>query len=239
MNEPTTEPIKPPLRSTNVAHIITIDNLIYGLDGNKLKILLVKHRKGASVGKWALPGGHINQDEDLRTAAQRLLKSLTGVSHHYLEQLKTFGKVDRVPDERCVTVAYYALVSADDYALAAGINVGEVEWRDVKDASKLIYDHAEILEFGLTFLRQKIRREPIGFNLLPEKFTLLQLQELYETILDLKLDKPNFRRKILKMNLLISCDEKQKGVAHRAAALYRFDTEVYQRLIQQGFTFDA
>jgi len=219
---------------------LSIDNLVFGLDGNRLKILLVKHGEGIITGQWALPGGWIHNNEDLRKAAERLLHDLTGVSHPYLEQLKTFGKVDRFPAERVVTIVYYALVSADDFHLVAGHNTSDVAWADVNlMPNKLVFDHAEILEFGLSFLRRKIRSEPIGFNLLPEKFTLLQLQELYEAILNVKLDKPNFRRKFMKMNLLTPCNEKQKGVAHRAANLYRFDINKYKQLSQQGFTFEA
>lgn len=218
---------------------LSIDNLIFGLDGNKLKVLLVKHKRGIRSGHWALPGGFLSPDEDLRDGAQRLLQDLTGVKHPYLEQLKAFGKVDRYPKERVVTIAYYALVSADDYALVAGLNASDAAWVDVRQVPPLVFDHSEILEFGVLFLQHKIRREPIGFNLLPEKFTLLQLQELYEAILELKLDKPNFRRKIMKMNLLKPCNEKQKGVAHRAASLYRFDKEAYTQLTERGFIFEA
>jgi hypothetical protein len=218
---------------------LSIDNLIFGLDGNKLKVLLVKHRCGIRSGEWALPGGFLNKDEDLRDGAQRLLENLTGVAHPYLEQLKAFGKVDRYPLERVVTIAYYALVSADDYALVAGLNASDAAWFDARQTPNLVFDHNDILSFGVSFLQQKIRREWIGFNLLPEKFTLLQLQELYEAVLDLKLDKPNFRRKIMKMGLLQSCDEKQKGVAHRAANLYRFDKDAYDQLTEAGLIFDA
>lgn len=218
---------------------LSIDNLIFGLDGKNLKILLVKHNEGLISGRWALPGGWVNQSENLRSAAERLLNELTGVSHLYLEQLKTFGKVERFPEKRVVTIAYFALVSADHYALVAGLNASDAAWFDVKEVPELVYDHFEILDYGISFLKQKIRREPIGFNLLPEKFTLLQLQELYEAILDLKLDKPNFRRKMMKMNLLQPCGEKQQSVAHRAANLYRFDTDNYQKLTRQGFIFEA
>lgn len=217
----------------------SIDNLIFGLDGSKLKVLLVKHSEGICSGEWGLPGGFLDEEEDLRDGAQRLLVNLTGVTHPYLEQLKAFGKVDRYPGGRVVTIAYYALVSADDYALAAGLNASDAVWFDAYNVPNLIFDHSDILAYGVASLRQKIRREPIGFNLLPEKFTLLQLQELYEAILNLKLDKPNFRRKIMKMNLLAPCNEKQKGVAHRAANLYRFDENAYKQLTQHGFVFDA
>jgi len=222
----------------DVIQALSIDNLIFGLDSGELKILLIEHGEGISKGRWALPGGWIRYDEDLRHAASRLLEELTGVKDLYLEQLKTFGRVDRFPLTRVVTVAYYALVSAEDYPAVAGANTADASWFSVKDLPDLVYDHAQILDYGINFLRHQIRHRPIGFNLLPEKFTLLQLQELYEAILDTKLDKPNFRRKILKMNLLTSCNEKQKDVAHRAANLYRFDETAYHRLTEQGFSFE-
>ncbi|WP_185233745.1 NUDIX hydrolase [Teredinibacter franksiae] len=218
---------------------LSIDNLIFGLDGSELKVLLIKHGEGIRMGDWALPGGWIKQEEDLRDAARRLLRDLTGVEHPYLSQLKTFGKVNRYPAERVVTVAYYALVSAYDYALMAGFSASEADWFNVHDLPPLVFDHQEILEYGIKHLQHEVRHHPVGFNLLPEKFTLLQLQELYEAILDAKLDKPNFRRKIMKMNLLTTCNEKQQGVAHRAANLYRFDKNAYAQLTEQGFTFEV
>jgi len=218
---------------------LSIDNLIFGLEGAELKVLLIRHGEGIRKGDWALPGGWIKHEENLKDAAKRLLKSLTGVEHHYLEQLETFGKVNRYPAERVVTIAYYALVSADDYALMAGSSASDARWYSVYNTPPLVFDHQEILDSGIRHLQHKVRHHPIGFNLLPEKFTLLQLQELYEAILDVKLDKPNFRRKIMKMNLLTPCNEKQQGVAHRAANLYRFDEMAYKKLTEQGFTFEV
>lgn len=216
---------------------LSIDNLIFGLDHGELTILLIKHAEGNTRGEWALPGGYIREKESLQDAATRLLEELTGVKDLYLEQLRTFGKVDRFPGERVVTVAYYALVSADKYRLIAGSSTLGTSWFSVNEIPELIYDHDEIIEYGIQHLRHQVCHQPIGFNLLPEKFTLLQLQELYEAILNTRLDKPNFRRKILKMNLLKPCNEKQTGVAHRAAALYRFDSDAYERLSNAGFSF--
>lgn len=222
----------------NIIQTLSIDNLIFSLQDNKLKILLIKHDKGASRGQWALPGGWIRYDENLRDAAARHLFALTGVKDLYLEQLKTFGRVNRLPKERVVTVAYYALIRMDLYPIVAGPNAQAASWYHVKDIPTLIYDHQEIVDYALNFLRHKVRHEPIGFNLLPKKFTLLQLQSLYEAILDVKLDKPNFRRKLIKMNLLVKHDEKQVGVAHRAANLYSFDEKVYKALMLKGFSFE-
>lgn len=242
MSEPTAanpnaqlEPLNLP---PNVIKALSIDNLIFGLDHDELKILLVKQTDPMHQGKWALPGGWIRYDENLRDAAYRLLEELTGIRQLFLEQLKTFGRVDRFPNDRVVTVAYYALVSAENYSLVAGQAAADVSWHSANKLPELVYDHAEIIEHGLKVLRHQVCHQPIGFNLLPEKFTLLQLQALYEAILNTKLDKPNFRRKIMKMNLLTPCNEKQQGVPHRAANLYRFDDEAYKHLTESGFAFE-
>lgn len=232
-----TEAVPPP-EPTEFLSRLSIDNVIFGLDHGQLDIMLVKHDIGLGKGRWALPGGFIGRDENLRDAAARLLLNLTGVRDLYLEQLKAFGRIDRFPKDRVVTIAYYALVSAEDYPLVAGTDASDAKWFNVKELPPLIYDHSHIVEYGMQFLRHQVRHKPIGFNLLPEKFTLLQLQELYEAILDVKLDKPNFRRKMMKMNLLAPCNEKQTGVPHRAANLYRFDSEAYERLTEKGFSFE-
>ena len=163
---------------------------------------------------------------------------MTGVSNIYLEQLRAFGDTERYPTKRVITIAYFALVKPEDYTLHAGFTASEAKWFKVSEIPGLPYDHGKILKAGLNHLRHKVRHEPIGFNLLPKKFTLLQLQELYEAILEKKLDKPNFRRKLMKMNLLEVCKEKQTDVSHRAASLYRFDKKIYDRLTEKGFTFE-
>lgn len=217
---------------------LTIDCLIFGCDDDELKILLIKHGEGISKGQWALPGGWIQYNESVDEAANRLLKSLTGVSNIYLEQLKAFGDVNRYPDKRVITIAYYALINADHYSLSPGFTASDAQWFSIHKMPKLPYDHKEIVDFGFRQLKHKLRHEPIGFNLLPKKFTLHQIQKLYEAILETALDKPNFRRKLLKMNLLVSCDEKQKDVSHRAAGLYKFDKKTYNRLKEKGFAFE-
>jgi 8-oxo-dGTP diphosphatase len=229
------EPLNLP---ANVIKALSIDNLIFGMDKNELKILLIKQTDPMHQGKWALPGGWIRYDENLRDAAYRLLEELTGIRQLYLEQLKTFGRVDRFPIERVVTVAYYALVSADNYSLMVRQSTSAIAWHNANELPELVYDHSEIVAHGLKVLRHQVCHQPIGFNLLPEKFTLMQLQALYEAILSIKLDKPNFRRKILKMNLLTPCNEKQQDVPHRAASLFRFDAEAYKHLSESGFAFE-
>jgi ADP-ribose pyrophosphatase YjhB (NUDIX family) len=217
---------------------LSIDCLIFGFRNGALDILLIKHAEGISKGKWALPGGWIQYNEDVDQAAHRILKSLTGVSDIYLEQLRSFGNVDRYPDKRVITIAYYALVNADNYALNPGFTASDVQWFNIHEVPKLPYDHNQILDFGFRHLKHKVRHEPIGFNLLPKKFTLHQIQQLYEAILETELDKPNFRRKLLNMNLLVPCHEKQQAVSHRAANLYRFDKKIYDQLTEKGFSFE-
>ena len=217
---------------------LSIDCVIFGFNQAKLKVLEVKHGEGISEGKWALPGEFIRYNEDLDESAYRILKDLTGVTNIFLEQLKAFGTVERYPNKRVITIAYYALVNAEDYELVPGFIASDARWVDLTEVGELPYDHNQILSFSYEHLRHKIRYEPVGFNLLPKKFTLLQLQELYEAILGIKLDKPNFRRKLMKMNLLKQLDEKQTDVAHRAANLYEFDEEVYRHLSDRGFNFE-
>lgn len=223
--------------SEHIMEDLSIDSVIFGFT-DELKVLLVKHAEGISRGKWALPGGWITYGESLDDAANRILKLLTGVENVFQEQLRAFGSVDRFPNKRVVTVAYYSLIKASDYDLIAGYTASDAKWFSPKEIADLPYDHSEILEYAFSELRNRVKQEPIGFNLLPERFTLLKLQSLYESALQIKLDKPNFRRKILSMNLLIDCNEKQNNVSHRAAKLYRFDKTVYQSLKENKFVLD-
>jgi hypothetical protein len=217
---------------------ITVDNLIFTLHESKLKVLLVKYNRGLAKNQWGLIGHWVRKDENLEDAALRVVKKTTNVDNLYLDQLGAFGDINRYPARRIITIVYYSLVRHEETNLISGENAIQCEWFDVYNVPKLMFDHEKILAAGLEFLKYKVRHEPVGFNLLPEKFTLLELQEIYEAILNKKLDKPNFRRKIQKMNLLINCGEKQKKVAHRAATLYRFDINVYEKLKEFGFTFE-
>jgi hypothetical protein len=226
------------LIETEVMKSITIDCAIFGFENDSLEVLLVKHAHGISEGRWGLPGGWILKNEDIDGAAQRLLKELTGLNSIYLEQLKAFGDPNRFPLARVITIGYYALIKKDDYNVKVGFTASEAKWHKIKEIPDLIYDHNKILEYSLEHLRKKIRQAPIGFNLLPEKFTLLQLMQLYEEILNVGMDKPNFRRKILKMKLLKDLGEKQTDVSHRAARLYKFDPEIYKKLTKKGFVFE-
>lgn len=226
------------MEESEIMRSITIDCVVFGFQEGSLEVLLVKHAEGISKGEWGLPGGWIKKRESIDAAAHRLLMELTGLNEIYLEQLKAFGDPDRFPVERVITIGYYALIKREDYQIKPGFTASEAAWFKIKEVPDLIYDHDKILQFSLLQLQNRIRQAPIGFNLLPEKFTLLQLMQLYEEILGVEMDKPNFRRKILKMKLLVDLNEKQSNVSHRAAKLYKFDDEVYQKLTRKGFNFE-
>jgi 8-oxo-dGTP diphosphatase len=217
---------------------LTVDCVIFGLDEENLKILLIERDLEPFKGKWALPGGFVRVDETLDEAARRELREETGVDSLYLEQLYTFGELERDPRERVVTVAYYALVNLSDHRIKATTDARNAAWFALSDIPKLAFDHDMIFGVALKRLKAKLRYQPIGFELLPRKFTLSRLQRLYETVLERPLDKRNFRKKILSMDLLIELDEIEQDVAHRAARLYSFDEKKYQRLAKKGFNFE-
>lgn len=217
---------------------ITIDCVIFGFNKGNLEVLLAHHAEGESAGKWGLLGGWLKKEESSDDAAQRILYELTNLDNIYLEQLKSFTNPNRVTGRRVVTIGYYTLVNREDYNVKAGLTLMEATWYKINSIPDLIFDHNEILEFSLMQLRSKVRQAPIGFNLLPEKFTLLQLMHLYEEILGIELDKSNFRRKILHMKLLVALDEKEQDVSHRAAKLYKFDSDIYKKLTEKGFNFE-
>jgi ADP-ribose pyrophosphatase YjhB (NUDIX family) len=228
-----------PVRFTqDIIDALSIDCLVFGFRNSELDILLIKHAEGISKGRWALPGGWIQYNESVDDAASRLLTSLTGVSNIYLEQLRVFGEVNRYPGKRVITITYFALINAGTYSLSPGFTASDAQWVNIHEVPKLPYDHNKILQYGFQHLKHKVKHEPIGFNLLPKKFTLHQIQKLYEAIMETELDKPNFRRKLLNMNLLVPCDEKQVDVSHRAANLYRFDKKIYKQLTETGFIFE-
>ena len=172
-----------------------------------------------------------------RLLALRVLREETGVSRVYLEQLFTFGDVERDPRERVVTVAYYALVKLSDHRVHAATDARDAAWFAVDDLPSLAFDHEGIVDLALTRLKGKVRYQPVGFELLPRKFTLTQLQNLYEIVLERSLDKRNFRKKILAMDVLEELDEVEQDVAHRAARLYCFDEKKYHRNVKTGFDF--
>lgn len=225
----------------NFKAAFTVDNVIFGFDEGDLKVLLIKRGRNPFPDQWALPGHFVNEKEDIAAAAARILNELTGLKDVFLEQVGAFGKVDRHPDGRVITLAYFSLIKISKYKVMPSSFAKEVKWHSINELGALAFDHKEILEIAFQKLRLMVKIRPIGFELLPRKFTLTQLQHLYEAILDTDedgLDKRNFRKKILSMKLLIELDEMQEGVAHRPARLYRFDRAVYEELKAGGFSFE-
>lgn len=218
---------------------LTVDCIVFGLDADlELKIMLIQRDIPPFQGQWAIPGGFVRMDETLEQAALRELQEETGIHDVYLEQLYTFGDLERDPRDRTVTVAYYALINLIEQQIQASTDAREADWFSLHAIPSLAFDHEQILQKAIARLRSKIRYEPIGFELLPKKFTLTQLQKLYETVLARDLDKRNFRKKILSMDLLLDTGELEQGVSHRAAKLYQFDETKYLQLKQKGFNFE-
>lgn len=215
--------------------LVTVDCVVFGLDDH-LKVLLIERKHDPFAGSWALPGGFVRPNESLEEAALRELAEETGVHDVYLEQLYTFGAPDRDPRARVVSVAYYALAKLRE--LRADTDASDARWFEARGLPPLAFDHDSIVRVARERLRGKVRYQPIGFELLPTKFTLSELQGLYETVLERPLDKRNFRKKILSMGLLDELDERQRAVAHRAARLYRFNKRKYEELLAQGFNFE-
>lgn len=216
----------------------SVDCVVFGFDNYQLRVLLIERGAEPYLGHFALPGDLVYPDENLDVAAERILRDLTNLSDVYLEQVSTYGRVDRHPFGRVITIAYYSLINIESFNIGASSWAKQADWYDVKSLPPLAFDHDEILRGSLDRLQERVRRRPIGFELLPEKFTLRELQALYETLLETELDTRNFRKKVLGMGLLRSLEERQQGVAHRPAKLYSFDNEAYKELTQRGFNFD-
>ena len=216
----------------------TVDNVIFGFDDGKLKVLLIRRNEDPFANYWALPGYFVRQHEDLEAAAQRVLREITGLENVYLEQLRAFGEPGRHDFGRVITIAYYSLVKVADFELHAASIAEEVAWHDFDEIGPLAFDHEQIVQVALNRLKRRIRTQPLGFELLPPAFTLTDLQHLYEAVWGVDLEKRNFRKKILSMNLLNDLGRLQKGVAHRPAKLYSFDEERYRELDEEGFNFE-
>jgi 8-oxo-dGTP diphosphatase len=216
---------------------MSVDCVILGYHENGIKLLVIERGAEPHLGKMALPGDLVYPNEDVDSAAVRVLKDLTGIRKVDMIQTKCYGKVDRHPIGRVATIGYYALINVDKYRPLANSWAGNVYWVDIKDLPELAFDHRNIVDDALETLRERVRHQPIGFHLLPTKFTLGEMQALYEAILDEKFDKANFRKRILSMGLLKDLNELQSDVPHRPGRLFSFDEDAYKRLLAKGFSF--
>ncbi|MBJ2173515.1 NUDIX hydrolase [Aureibaculum sp. A20] len=216
--------------------LLAVDCIIFGFDGQDLKILLIKRDFEPEKGKWSLIGGFLKKEENLDESAIRILNHLTGLHDIYMEQFYAFSKVDRDPAERTISVAYYALI---DIATSEKelIQLNSAKWFSLEKAPKLIFDHNQMVKHAVRRLKYRTKTNPIGFELLPDKFTMLQLQNLYESVLNKKLDKRNFTNKINALDILIKLEEKDMESSKKGSFLYQFDLEKYNEKLKEGFVF--
>jgi len=227
------------LYSKHTKHLVAVDCIIFGYDihAKKIKLLLIKRSFKPAKGKWSLAGGFIENNESIDEAVQRILFKLTGLNITYLKQSYSYGDTDRDPGARVISVAYYSLIKIQLIDNELTMKNG-AHWRSMEKLPKLIFDHPVMVNKALADLRSQAKVKPIGFELLPDKFTLVQLQELYEAIYNRTIDKRNFRRKILSMDILEKLEEKEKETSKKGAFYYRFIEERYERFKQNGFYFN-
>jgi 8-oxo-dGTP diphosphatase len=239
-NNTTNENINTWISQINIEYkaAVSVDCVIFGYDENHLHVLLLKSDMPPFEGKYSLVGDLVTPLETLDESAKRVLVQRTGLEDVFLEQVRTFSDVDRHPLGRVITTAYYSLVKLNESLFRIEQENPNLKWQKVSEIQELAFDHNIILEKCLTQLRYRLRDKPIGFKLLPRKFSLKQLQNLYEKVLDIELDKRNFRRKLKALDLLVDLKENQSEVNHRPAKLYSFDHKKYEKKKKKGFNFE-
>ena len=215
---------------------VTTDCVIFGFDGSNLKVLLVQRGIEPYKGRWAFPGGFLRMDESAEEGALRELREETGLQGAYIKQFHTFSDPKRDPRERVITIAYYALVKLQE--VIGGDDAAQARWFALNEVPSLAFDHDQILRRAEQELRKQIHFEPIGFELLPEKFTMKELQQLYEAILNVKFDRRNFYNKMLHLGILTQLDETVRNSPKKAAFLYRFNPEMYEEMKNKGFRLE-
>jgi len=227
------------LYSEHARHLIAVDCIIFGYDiaDKEIKLLLYKRLIEPAKGKWSLAGGFVEENESLDDAASRILRKITGLESVYLQQSYSFGDIKRDPGDRVISVTYFSLIALRDINKNLVLENG-VHWRSISKLHDLIFDHPEMVKKALADLQNQLKTKPIGFELLPEQFTLVQLQDLYEAIYQRSVDKRNFRKKILSMGILEKMNEKEKETSRKGAFYYRFNKKNYERLKKDGFYFN-
>jgi 8-oxo-dGTP diphosphatase len=216
--------------------LVAVDCIIFGFDGSQLKALLIKRGFEPEKGKWSLMGGFVGKNENADDAAVRVLYQLTGMKNIYMEQLYTFTDINRDAAGRVISIAYFALINIADYNEQLQLE-HEAKWFPLSKTPPLIFDHKKMVVKAKELLRQKVAHHPIGFELLPEKFTLPQLQSLYEAIFETPLDKRNFTKKMLSLGILNKLNEKEKESSRKGAFYYVFDSQKYGKLQANGVKF--
>ena len=216
--------------------LIATDCIIFGFDAHSIKLLVFRRRVDPFKNKWSLIGSFVKNNESIHDAAKRVLTEITGLKDVFMKQLKTYGAINRDPGARCVTVGQYALIRIEDQDIELVEKHGAV-WYELEEMPKLVLDHNQLVEDALIQLRLTANYQPIGFELLPEKFTIPSLQKLYESIYQKKFDDRNFRKKIIALNVLTKLEEKDKSTSKKGAFLYKFNRKKYEKLIKKGINF--
>ncbi|WP_298479904.1 NUDIX domain-containing protein [uncultured Maribacter sp.] len=217
--------------------LVAVDCIIFGFDSKNLKLLLFKRKVEPLKGKWSLVGAFVKNDLSIKNAAKQILLESTGLKDIYLEELKTYGNVERDPGERVISIAHYSLIGINDFDIEH-VKEFDAEWFNIDEMPDLILDHKQMVDDAIVELENKVRHQPIGFNLLPKYFTLPELQTLYECIYQRPLDSRNFRKKILSLNILIKTDKKDRSNSKKGAFLYCFNKEMFDELIAKGYNFE-
>ena len=215
---------------------VTTDCVIFGYDGKELKVLLIERGIEPFKGCWAFPGGFLNMDEDALAGARRELKEETGLENAFIEQFHTFSEPGRDPRGRVITIAHYALVKIQE--VEGGDDAAQARWFPIGEVPPLAFDHDRILRMAMSRLKEKIHFEPVGFELLPDVFTMPQLQNLYEAILEVHFDRRNFASKMLKLGILEDTGDRPVGASSRIPVSYRFNKEKYNELKAKGFRLE-
>ncbi|WP_299524629.1 NUDIX domain-containing protein [Winogradskyella sp.] len=217
---------------------LSVDAVVFGYEDGEISVLLIRRKYDPYKGKWAIPGGFVLNDESLEQAVERELQEETGIKINYLEQLYTFGKPSRDPRGRVVSVAYFGLVRPNTFKIFASTDAEEVQWFNINELPELSFDHEEILNMAIKRLKDKITYEPIGFELLDKKFPFSDLEKLYTTLLGRPIDRRNFRKKIISLNVLDELDEKVSKGSGRPANLFQFNQKRYFQLKKEGIIFE-
>lgn len=217
---------------------LAVDAVVFGYKNTRLEVLLIQQKYGETKGEWALPGGFVLENEDLEKAVLRELKEETGVEVSYMEQLYTFGNINRDPRGRVVSVAYIVMIDHALHNLQANSDAQDVQWYPINSLPQLAYDHSEIVTLALLRLQNKIKYAPIGFELLDKSFPFSDLENLYQTILNRKIDRRNFRKKILSFGFVVETNEIRQIGSGRPAKLFKFDHHKYTELEKQGIHFE-
>ncbi|UJH67828.1 NrtR DNA-binding winged helix domain-containing protein [Allomuricauda sp. SCSIO 65647] len=217
---------------------VATDCIVFGYDSNDLKLLLFQRKLSPFKGEWSLIGTFVHLDESIAVAAERVLEQTTGLTDIFMEQTLAYGDVKRDPGYRCISIAKYALIRLDEHDKKSVEQYG-AKWFSLDDLPPMILDHQQMINDALDMLKEKAKKQPVGFELLPKKFTLPQLQRLYELIYQKEIDSRNFRKKVLSLNILIKLEEKDKSNSKKGAFLYKFNSRKYNQYFTNGFNFDT